>query len=249
LARITFFSKPTALEVSVDGKVAFIGSEKGVLRVFDVSNRAFPRLLKIFRFFENETMSINQIKCSADGRFVIVSSPESDQIFILSQRAEDEFEVFGFVTFEGYINSCAFATHESKLKVTAVLSNATLAAVNIPVEQFTSGKIAANIKESLPEDLIFPVYRKIDKGSLMVLPNSQTGDIWVTGEDKLLKKYEFPVDHFSKLDMKKAPVPPVEEIKSHDVGTTCWHSSSEAKFLVTGGRDGNFILRVLNNIT
>ena len=121
--------------------------------------------------------------------------------------------------------------------------------MNVPVEQFTSGKIAANIKESLPEDLIFPVYRKIDKGSLMVLPNSQTGDIWVTGEDKLLKKYEFPVDHFSKLDMKKAPVPPVEEIKSHDVGTTCWHSSSEAKFLVTGGRDGNFILRVLNNIT
>jgi hypothetical protein len=194
-------------------------------------------------------MSINQIKCSADGRFVIVSSPESDQIFILSQRAEDEFEVFGFVTLEGYINSCAFATHDNKLKVTAVLSNATLAAVNVPVEQFTSGKITANIKESLPEDLIFPVYRKIDKGSLMVLPNSQTGDIWVTGEDKLLKKYEFPVDHFSKLDMKKAPVPPVEEIKSHDVGTTCWHSSSEAKFLVTGGRDGNFILRVLNNIT
>ena len=84
LARITFFSKPTALDVSVDGKVAFIGSEKGVLRVFDVSNRAFPRLLKIFRFFESETMSINQIRCSADGRFVIVSSPESDQIFILS---------------------------------------------------------------------------------------------------------------------------------------------------------------------
>jgi WD40 repeat protein len=83
----------------------------------------------------------------------------------------------------------------------------------------------------------------------MIIPNSQTGDLWVTGEDKLLKKYEFPSEHFSKLDMKKAPVPPVEEIKSHDVGTTCWHSSSEAKFLVTGGRDGNFILRVLNNIT
>jgi WD40 repeat protein len=153
------------------------------------------------------------------------------------------------VTLEGYVNSSAFATHDNKLKIVAVLSNATLAAVTVPVEQFSSGKIVANIKESLPEDLVHPVYRKIDKGTLMVISNSQTGDIWVTGEDKLLKKYEFPVDHFSKLDMKKAPVPPVEEIKSHDVGTTCWHSSSEAKFLVTGGRDGNFILRVLNNIT
>jgi len=104
------------------------------LRVFDVSNRAFPRLLKIFRFFESETMYINQIKCSADGRFVIVSSPESDQIFILSQKAENEFEVFGFVTLEGYVNSCAFATHDNKLKIVAVLSNATLAGFTLPVE-------------------------------------------------------------------------------------------------------------------
>jgi len=129
------------MDVSVDGKAAFIGSEKGVLRVFDVSNRAFPRLLKIFRFFESETMSINQIRCSADGRFVIVSSPESDQIFIFSQRPEDEFEVFGFVTLEGYVNSTAFVTQEGKLYVTAVLSNATLCAFQVPVEQFTNGKI------------------------------------------------------------------------------------------------------------
>jgi hypothetical protein len=45
--------------VSTDGRVAFIGSEKGVLRVFDVSQRAFPRLLKIYRFFEDENMCIN----------------------------------------------------------------------------------------------------------------------------------------------------------------------------------------------
>jgi WD40 repeat protein len=117
-------------------------------------------------------MSINIIKCSADGRFVIVSSPESDQIFILSQRAEDEFEVFGFVTLEGYINSCAFAIHDNKLKIVSVLSNATLSAFTVPVEQFTSGKVVANIKESLPEDLVFPVYRKIDRGGQMVIPNS-----------------------------------------------------------------------------
>jgi hypothetical protein len=59
LARIQFFSKPTAVDASMDGRLAFIGTEKGVMRVFDVSQRAFPRLLKIFRFFESETMSIN----------------------------------------------------------------------------------------------------------------------------------------------------------------------------------------------
>ncbi len=103
LSRITFFSKPTALEVSKDGRIAFIGTEKGVLRVFDVSSRAYPRLLKIFRFFESETMFINTIKCSDDGRFVIVSSPESESVYIFSQRPEDDFAVYGFVTLEGYI--------------------------------------------------------------------------------------------------------------------------------------------------
>lgn len=161
LARITFFSKPTALDVSKDGKIAFIGTEKGVVRVFDVSNRAFPRLLKIFRFFESETMWINQIRCSHDGRFVLVSSPESESVYILSQRAEDDFAVFGFVTLEGYIQSTAFAVHDSKLKVAAVLSNATLAAFTLP----DSPPGEASVKESLPEEAVHPVYRKIDRGS------------------------------------------------------------------------------------
>ena len=248
LARITFFSRPTGLDVSTDGKVAFIGTEKGVLRVFDVSNRAFPRLLKIFRFFESETMSISQIRCSPDGHYVIITSVESDSIFIMSQKPEDDFKVFGFVTLEGYVNSCAFHTHENKLMVTAVLTNATLAAFMIPVVEFNSGKVQTNIKDSLPEDLVHPVYRKIDRGSTLVITNTMTGDIYVTGDDKLLKKYDFPNEHFSKLDMKKAPVPPLEELKSHDIGTTCWSVSSEVKFLVTGGKDGNFILRNLSNV-
>jgi WD40 repeat protein len=166
----------------------------------------------------------------------------------MSQSPEDEFKVFGYVTMEGYINSCAFFTHENKLKVASILTNATLAAFTMPVAEFNSGKVQGNIKESLPEDLVHPVYRKIDRGSLMVIPNTMTGDIFVTGEDKLLKKYDFPNEHFSKLDMKKAPVPPIEELKSHDIGTTCWNVSSEVKFLVTGGKDGNFILRNLNNV-
>jgi len=127
--------------VSVDGKVAFIGTEKGVLRVFDVSNRAFPRLLKIFRFFESENMSINQIRCSHDGKYVIISSPECDSIYIMSQRPEDEFQVFGFVTLEGYVLSCAFTHHDNKLSVVSVLTNATLAAFTMPEAEFSSGKV------------------------------------------------------------------------------------------------------------
>ena len=37
LARLTFTSKLTALDVTKDGQAAFVGSEGGVLRVYDVS--------------------------------------------------------------------------------------------------------------------------------------------------------------------------------------------------------------------
>lgn len=205
--------------------------------------------MKIFRFFESETMSINQIRCSTDGSYVIISSPESDQIFIMSQRAENDFEVYGFVTLEGFVNSTSYAVFDGKLRVAAILTNATLAAFTLPDEQFDWSKISGNVKESLPEDMVNTLYRKIDRGgNIVISTNNEKGDLYVSGEDKLLKRYEYPVEHFSKLDFKKAPLPPSEELKSHDIGTTCWHISNEVKFLVTGGRDGNFILRNLNNI-
>ena len=94
-----------------------------------------------------------------------------------------------------------------------------------------------------------PLYRKIDKGMSLVTSNIFTGDIFVTGEDKFLKRYEFPTEQFSKIDFKKAPNAPIDEIKSHDIGTTCFDFSNEVKFMVTGGKDGNIIVRNMMQIS
>ena len=40
----------------------------------------------------------------------------------------------------------------------------------------------------------------------------------------------------------------MEELKSHDIGTTCWDFSNEFKFMITGGADGNFILRNMSHV-
>lgn len=61
IARVLLHCKPTAMDVSQDGKVVFVGSEKGVVRVYDLSNRAMPRLVKCYRFYENQC-SINNVK-------------------------------------------------------------------------------------------------------------------------------------------------------------------------------------------
>lgn len=91
LAKVNLYSKPTALDVNKDGKVAFVGSEKGILRIYDLSNRAMPRLLKAFKFYSSE-IPINSVRCSHDGKYVLVSSSESDTIFLVTQDVESEFE-------------------------------------------------------------------------------------------------------------------------------------------------------------
>jgi WD40 repeat protein len=105
-----------------------------------------------------------------------------------------------------------------------------------------------NKREPIPENLVKPMYRKLDRGINIVMSNVWNGDIFVCGDDKFLKKMEYPIEPFNKMDFKKPPNPPVEEMKSHDLPTTCWDFSNEFKFMVTGGKDGTFILRNMNHV-
>lgn len=102
--------------------------------------------------------------------------------------------------------------------------------------------------DPINDSICKPLYRKIDRGINLVMSNIYNGDIFVCGEDKFLKKYEFPTEPFAKVDFKKPPNPPIEELKSNDIGTTCWDYSNEMKFMVTGGKDGNFVLRNMNYV-
>ena len=87
----------------------------------------------------------------------------------------------------------------------AVLSNNLLGVANVPT------KPCANRMIPIPKEEAEMAYRKIDKGSLLVVTNEAMEEIYVTGEDKLLKKYDFPTDKISQIDVKRAPPPPVEE--------------------------------------
>jgi len=48
--------------------------------------------------------------------------------------------------------------------------------------------------EAYPDEEACVVYRKIDRNSRIVITNYTNGDIFVSGDDKLLKKYEYPTD-------------------------------------------------------
>jgi hypothetical protein len=69
-----------------------------------------------------------------------------------------------------------------------MLANGLLAGATVPVQA------AANRMEPIPESEAKILYRKVDRGSKIVMANFSNGDIFVTGDDKLLKKYEYPTD-------------------------------------------------------
>jgi len=241
LARVVQNCKPIAMDASLDGKVAFVGSDKGVLRVYDISNRAMPRLIKTYRFYDDQ-LPINNVKCSSDGRYVMVSSSDSDMLFLVSQEVETEFDVYGHIVLEGYVSNGCFTIHENETKGLAVLSNTTIVGFSLPK------KIPELRMEPIDQGIVKPLYRKVDRGLNLIISNIYNGDIFALGDDRQLKKYEFPTEQFAKLDFKKPPGAPVEELKSHDLGTTCWDFSNEIKFMVTGGKDGNFVLRNMNYV-
>jgi WD40 repeat protein len=80
------------------------------------------------------------------------------------------------------------------------------------------------------------------------MANQLNGDIYVTGEDKLLKKYQYPTENIDSIDWKRAPPAPEEEHLSHSIGTTCWDIAKDFKFMATGGRDGQLFLRHVENV-
>jgi len=128
-----------------------------------------------------------------------LGSSGSKTVFVLSQSAEDKFRLNAYIDFEGYVLSAAFATQNKQLQIVTLLSNNLLAGCNVPT------KPAANRLTALSEEEADIKYRKVDRGSEMVIANQVNGDIFVTGEDKLLKKYQYPYERVGAMDYKRAP--------------------------------------------
>lgn len=72
----------------------FIGTIVGTFRIYDITTRENPRLIKQMKFYEDEK-PVSQILSSEDGKVVLVSSQESDTFFVMSQEAENAYDIYG----------------------------------------------------------------------------------------------------------------------------------------------------------
>jgi WD40 repeat protein len=173
----------TSVNASQDGSVLFVGSEKGIMRIFDVSNRSLPRMVKIYNFFETP---ITNIEVSDDGKFLAVSSNEQDELVILSGDASTEFEFIGWTKVKGKILSTSLIVDNLVSKVLCVLDNSLFVSINVPTD-FRGRK-----QDDIGDETAKPLYRKVDKGMTQIIVNHSNNDIFLSGDDKLLKKYQLP---------------------------------------------------------
>lgn len=86
LAVIELPCEPISLSATKEGSVIFIGTAIGTFRCYDVTTRETPKLIHQLKFYEDEK-PISSLRASEDGKLVIISSNESDTMFIMSQEA------------------------------------------------------------------------------------------------------------------------------------------------------------------
>ena len=219
----------------------FIGTEFGTFRVYDICDRTKPRLLHQMKFFE-EKLPISQIQCSLDGKYIIISSKVSDTFFIMSQKPEENFDIYGYIKADGLVMSTSFEQYQGKLCSLIVLSNNLVEKHELPAEKYE------NRLEPIPEEVTNPAVRKIDRGSNMIVGNVYIKKHYVLGKDNFLKEYEhFPSDKFSKVNWNMPPVPPGKELPSHALSTTCVCYGGNGETLVSGGKDGKILIRNFND--
>lgn len=92
-------------------------------------------------------------------------------------------------------------------------------------------------------------YKKIDRGIDLVISRSDLKQNFVTGLDKFLKKYDLAADPLDKIDFKKPPIAPNDELKSHSLKTVCFDFDDDGKNLITGGRDGAILIRNMKDLS
>lgn len=146
--------------------------------------------------------------------------------------SEEGFRLIGYFELASNVLSLQIFENNGKDCLVALLKNNTIAAVECPAAAVN------NRMEPIPQDKCPVFYRKIDNGSSILITNSTNGDIFVTGKDKWLKKYDYPNQTLEQIDWKSPPAAPSEEIPSHAIGTNCFDISSQFKFMATGGKDG-----------
>ena len=147
-------------------------------------------------------------------------------------QPQKSFGIIGYYTLPAKISSICLSTTQkipSKFSIFAISPTGIVLAIIAPsIENgFENKKFEA-------EDCVIYA-RKVDTDLFKIAVHDTTGDVYLTGKDKLDPRI-------------KAPPNPNDEQYGHPLSTNSI-TTALGKFLVTGGQDGSIFLRDMNELS
>eukprot|EP00825_Cyclidium_porcatum_P004670 TRINITY_DN1220_c0_g1_i2.p1 TRINITY_DN1220_c0_g1~~TRINITY_DN1220_c0_g1_i2.p1 ORF type:complete len:1061 (-),score=222.02 TRINITY_DN1220_c0_g1_i2:1563-4745(-) len=237
----------TCADIDNDEQYLVTGSSEGVVRIYDFSNPKEVNLLKQVKIIEKKR--IDNIQINKEKTLIAVSAKSSKKIFFVSIKNQI-YKVVGYVVMPSKVNSICWNYSNKQLvlsetgTVLFVLLNYLLVAICPPDPEAIHKDLKLD-NEACPQ-----FGRKIDPDLQNMCLSLSTGDLLLTGNDKILKRYKQPEEQLAKLDMKvKIGLPPSEELDGHDLSVNVIKSQIEQRIVVSGSCDGTIIIRNMDQLS
>ena len=222
-------------------------STQGCIRILEITDLANFQVRKIIRFFKNK--EISSIGLNPEKTILAVSSSKSKKVFYVSISPDHDYKILGFSLLPDKVHSVFWLETPkhpipTSSSVLLVLVNYLLIVVVAPNPNTKYPALKLELDQC-------PQYgRKVDPDLYLSAVDPNTGDILLTGKDKILKKYKQPDELIIKMDLRiKVPGSvPLEELDGHALPTNCLLIAPNNTICVSGGMDGTLFLRNLKNL-
>ena len=239
---------PTVFEINAEGNLLFIGSNGGILRIYNISDRSNIKLIHQLKYHTDRKKldyPIDKIILDPVMKIAIFYKKEGNIINFISSDHRKNFQFMGYLKTPLHIVDVSI---NSNLHEILVLSPLVIMSFKI-FSYVIDYKSVIDVQTKKVTD-IFSNFelksekkgRKVDLDINLMIKNMSSDQIWTTGSTKYLKLYNHPMDHFDNLvkDPRK-PQDPLKEIVGHDLDITC--GIVHEGILITGGVDGNVQIR------
>ena len=239
---------PTVFEIDTSGVLLFIGSENGVLRIYNISDRSNIKLIHQMKYHTDPKQSnypIDKIVVDPANNLVLFFRKGGHIINFISSDLTKNFQFLGYIRTPLQIVDVEINT----------IHNEILVLVPLVLMAYKLGSFINDYKSVIEVQTkkvadIFSNFelkcekrgRKVDMDLNLLIKNYMSDQIWTTGTTKYLKLYNHPQDQLDNLvkDPRK-PQDPLKEIIGHDLDITC--GVTHENILITGGCDGNVQIR------
>lgn len=253
---------PSCFEIDKEGQLLVVGSEMGVLRIYDISQKYVLRLIHQTKYLTRKmNQLIDKIFIQEKNKYIGFCNLNDNLIHFISGEVNTNFTYLGFISTPMLILDISLIINEKYREVLLVLSKQVLFAYEINHNSFIydqkngikiSNKKNYNIMNNF--EISFDVKaKKIDSDLKFIIKNINNDDpstsIWLVGEDKYFRQYSIPVDDIESIrDNKKSPDKPNDEIKAHELNVTDAFLFNN-NMIISASEDGTVQIRVNNNVT